>query len=539
MSTRRRFKTVAGLVIYALYILWGYYEEKVLTRAIKKRTLTEDLTLISLQCAGFAAIAFLFVLLPRQSLAQRLFAATGLGDALDRIFGKQAGAPSMPPASPHALRKKFAFKTRPAVKRNKRQATVCEVESPLAKGLKVCLIVCVLSLINIASKASAYRSLDHTNYLLMLVVRSFRLLPVAVSRMLSERRTDLHFAKSQISALTVIFGTFIFVFGREEREENLEILLSRKDLFRAEKFNDKRKRKLARGLLKFMSYKLSGSLDFSAEAQGAQEAAFMQGLLARERGEAPSSPSPFLGDSPCHLDITEYRGLLCLYNNVRPPGLSQSTQEVFRILNGPMSPQYRQTISSLVASLLEFISANSSPSLFNTFLEENKLKAGCLLWVYSWTEVCVGGGQKLLSKAYKVDFVLIFFYMNLLSMIMAFAMVYTSFLFSPGPGTFALLMLSHWKKDTLLLVLLNPLAKVLMYRTMAKRGAVTLLSIDIGRKFCSVLLSIVFYGHNFGLSQFAGLLLIFAGFIVDADINHMFLSAGSRNILYRKRDLSH
>jgi uncharacterized membrane protein len=554
MWLRKRFGIVIALGIYILYISRGYIEEKLLATELRQRAVEEDVVLMMLHCGGAMSVCFAFALLPRTPPVKRLLEMVGVFQMIEWLFGKRKYSLSAPPTEESGSKQRCSGTMyKPAVKRMKFESFLVEKEHRQMRYPKMFFFFVFLSIANVLSHLFAYRALRYTSYPNLIVVRAFKRFPLQLPMLKTHKKGRLCLHRRSVASLLLVLGIFIFVFVQGDKTNGIDLAPGRRSVEAMKNFSDVRKRKIVGSIVEFVSYKIE-KIEKGADLAGLEEQALLEGVMRGERVGRETAQ-----------EMLNYKSLVDLYNNRIKGGFSKDARNILQTLNSPQSDQYRSVLNSLFFSLIELLQKDRNVGEFNVFVERCSVKCACYLCCYAWMSVVVDGGETLLFKSFKVDFVLILFATNLLSMLIGLLVfvfssekieniirvielvaapfsrkkLYTSL----GPNlpkvqeVFKQICF-FLTRDAMFVILINPLAKLLVYRAVAKKSLAIWQGVDIGRKFFAVLFSIFLYSHNFATSHYTGLFLMFFALILDSSINKMFFSAKSLSLLYRRKGLA-
>lgn len=474
----------SSLSEYVLKIVYAYYIEGILTWRVQKTRVCDIVVMHALQSIIFFGVS-LFSLISR------------------------------------AKRKHFRIKRRrkkaekPKIVRIIKQARVAE-DSKEEEGRgnmyirerfeKIFLIVVLglLSGIDICNKLILYSVLEYTTYPIIGIARSFRLFPTPFG--ILGQGIPL---QSTFSIATTTMGIFTYIFSCEERVEDVEFLKKVSDLHDLGMLNaDDRIKVIKLGLRFLCSCYSSESLE--ALCTSDKEPIFMKTILAHK-----------LPEQEYALPIKDqvaiyYKNLLLLHKNKE---ISQDHPEVTKVFERILVDRNTTTpeIEKLALSFIKMITAGNNTRSFQAFLEKRKINAGIFLTLHSCIEVVLETGQIFLCNKFRIQPEFAITAMNLLSAtsILGVIIYYPQAIID---------VLKIYKKNLLISTLTLSYIKLFA----RKSGIVPLLNsrigMQIGMKFFSLFLSIIFYGHEFSARHAIGIIIMIPGCLINLKNHNTLLS---------------
>ncbi|KAI5181371.1 hypothetical protein NEOKW01_1565 [Nematocida sp. AWRm80] len=476
-----------GLVDYTLSIIGNYYTESVLAPGLYQRTISDDIACLSVQCFWY----FLCSLYPLVNRLRRT-----------KITTQQPVKKSVPKVHKNTNAIKRIRYTAGSGDRKSRAPLKEEVTERIEKT-KILVIITFLACINIMNKVIMYKSLEYTTYPTMAIVRSFRIFPLSLGR----RESKGIFPGGMISVVVALVGIFTYVFSREERTENLFFLQRlAQDHKNIECLQPETKRKLIRMALRFLDLSIRKS-KHSFHGITEEEENFVSGIL-----QGTPQIHPYL--YPLDQQGRFFKGLIRAYHNQSVD--SKSVSELFHHIDHLDTPEAQVPISHLIYSFCSLVSIDKNSLYFKVFLERNKINAAVLLTIHSWLEILLESGQVVLFKMYSIDYQYILYGTNLLSSVICWSILLLT-------GYPKRNMYRYIRRDVFMATFTLSLTRVFSFSEKNK-GSIHQMSMQIGRKFFSLLMSLVFFGHDFNLGHCIGILLMFLGCLMNLNMHSVLLS---------------
>ncbi|KAI5187124.1 hypothetical protein NEHOM01_1950 [Nematocida homosporus] len=549
MGNKHVFWASNGLLDYLTSILGGYYTEQALVKDVLYRDCFACLVPILMQ-SGIHLVCSLYPFV-MQRRRRRVREARGMVKYVRGSGGrhqiKRVKLHAMPvPARALAL----------ALREH------LEYRAERVEKLVILLMMAGLAVVAVVSKLVMYEALKYTTFTTLGIVRSFRLFPVSLT---SGHWNGHRPAGKKVAVMAATMGIFIYIFSPEERVENIHFL---KNILPGRKPNlmtAEDKQRLIRSGLRFLEWtdminrpKASlGSQPFYLmpyylikQVCGVRKSKLGLGLgrVSREdenqvRNDeclarvsytpdqivalsleeqfivqllAGEVPKQHLNLSPHIYSRLHYRGLLAVMQGSQHED-PRVVEILTRVSSGRKDPQTERVVNALSISLLRIICTGPNILLFKAYLEKKKILAAILLALNSWLEVALEAGLVVLFKMYHIEYGCISYGVNLISVLLTYAFLV---LYGYSPGD----MYACVTRDRILSSLFGSLSRFFSYQDGDRNYPVLRTSLQIGRKFFSLLMSTIFFRHDFNVGHCIGILLMFIGSIMNVGLHSVLLS---------------
>ncbi|EHY65116.1 hypothetical protein NERG_01562 [Nematocida ausubeli] len=482
-------KSAAGFGEYALRIIYGYYNESMITCGLRAYRFLDGVSIIFSQSIVYIGLSLFFLALH----SRRRKNSSKRGQKHETQSKKKTHQIKRPKVAEYGL---------DGLDRN---------ESGLQRTLHQCkfvLMILCLVCINILNKLMLYKSMEYISYPTFSIIRSFRLFPAPqsiIGRSISYRM------KMSIGMATA--GIFIYLFTREEKVESIRYLERLSTLHDPRAIHEYDKVKIVRLSLRFLYFytkKFLSSSDVPCE-----EEAFIAGILKNEL--PPQDYAAPLKDQAQKY----YKTLLLLHGNrskevVGKAGIKEIFNKMARRNGNKSTPE----IDYLALSFVKMICAGQNTSYFHAFLEQRKIAAAAYMAFHSIMEVALEAGQIVLCKRFGVQNDFITIIINLLG-----ALVLCIVLLFHSSGLHD--WICRFRKDLFLASSLLYYIRFLSTEEgtiFTEKKDVNRMGLQIGVKFFSLLLSVVLYTHDFTLGHIVGLFLMFISYLININMHTVLLS---------------
>ncbi|KAI5170715.1 hypothetical protein NEFER03_0174 [Nematocida sp. LUAm3] len=489
------------ILSYILCTIGGYYAENTMSSSIRRRKKEEILSLISIQCLGY----FLCFLFPLLSAAQR--------KGKTFLVRTRRRAKERKPENHQVKRGKLETQQSKVEKE-----TVVEHSygyyTERKEKIGILVLLALLGAINITNQIVLYRSLEYTTYTITQVVRLFRMIPISLTFSSSNPRIS---REGKVSIVLAVLGAFMYIFSSNERIEDIYLLKRLVKNNHTSALRTEDRTRIIRLFLRYLDYH-AGDIPKIEEKQ---EKEFISDIIngISKRGNE-------------NISIKEctnkyYRGLLSLSKGEQSE-VGEKTKRVFIYLQKKYpEKQEEESIKALSSSVLQIICQGKNAFMFKAFLEKDKISAGMHLALSSWLEVIFDLGVLILYRIYRIEEIYIRSGVNLLSSLFCWIYLFSS-------GFSSSFILRSITKDTFLSSACLEGAKLLMFHEIERKGLLFHIYLEIGKRFFSILLSVIFFKHGFYTGHCIGVLFMLVGCMVSLDSHSLLLSRWS-NILSRKR----
>ncbi|KAH9385558.1 uncharacterized protein NEMAJ01_0454 [Nematocida major] len=469
---------------YALKILNSYYAESMLTPGVTQRHFLRDIAMFSAQSIVYFW-ASLFCLVSKTRKKHFVVKRCKLGS----LFPKTARATKKQKVS-----ESYAEKGPGSTQDQKERV----------EKIILIFLLAVLACLNILNKILQCKSLEYVSFPTMSIVRSFRLFPTPLGVVRNRRQR-----MSMLSILLATAGMYVYIFSCEERVESLHFLRQLVSLedFRMLCHHDKIK--IIRMTLQFMYYYTKA--DLLAGKGPEEESAYMECILS---GKQPAQDYSLpVKDQAARY----YRSILLLYGNKPIPEDKRAAREVFKRVLDVEKKRGGSGADQLALSFIKLICTRPNTAYFQAFLERRKFDAAFYLALHSWMEVAFEAGQIFLCKEFGIPYEFVTTAVSLLSATVGAAVV-------AGMSHSLENANMNIRKDMVMSSIIFLYIRLFCTKEFCAEMDDTRMGLQIGMKFFSLLLSVMFYGHDFNLGHVSGVFLMFIGCLFNINMHTILLS---------------
>lgn len=496
------FWSTSGIFDYVFGMLGDHFTEQFLLPPIRGRTILQSFLALFMQ--GLCnCLFFLYPLL--QILKKRVIICKSL---LEEGKRKEKNA------AKHSQTKRICRKRYIPIKRTKKGNKVefIDYREDSTEKIKVLILITILAILSILSKLFLYSSLEYTSYTTISIVRSFKLFPIPFILLSSNRNSNFS-AKSRVSIIFIIIGVFTYIFAPSEKIENILFLQKIAEHTTLSCLEMEDKFRLIRLFLQFFAY--SSKDELLHTPQVLEEGLFINQILS---GHIPEQER----EASIEMQITKYyRGIVSLYKSDRV----QESIEIHQLLEylvkkgqkGQEKKKQQSIIDAFALVCIRTILNRRNSLYFKAFLERKKMIAGMLLFLHSWTELLLEAGQVTLFKLYTLEYSYFSYALNFFSALISWLVL----CFSSCKG---IQMHRNVPKSLLLSIIFVSLSRFFSFKITGGRKPVLYTSLQLGKKFFSIVISTVFYCYNISIEHCMGLLFIFIGYMVDINMHMVLLS---------------
>ncbi|KAI5191432.1 hypothetical protein NEMIN01_1508 [Nematocida minor] len=468
---------------YVLKILNAYYTESMLTCGIVRRDFCDDSAMLASQSMVFFGFSLACLM-------------TGVRRKNFRI--KRHGDESAKAKGGRAVKKTKL--TERNVEEDKKKDL--DLKERLEK-IRLIILLILLAGVNIFNKLMLYKGLQYISFPTMAIVRSFRLFPTPLGIV----GHDLT-SRSTLSVLIAAMGIFTYIFSKEEKVENIHFLakVAESNDFRILHNSDKIK--IIRLGLRFL-YNYVGK-DLRSFKPMQEEELFLQSILNNRL------PAQNYSLSLKEQGARYYKNLLLFHANCPVDPNRKEAEEIFEKIiksKGSATPE----MNNLAFSLIKMICTQENTIYFQAFLEKRKISAAVFLCVHSWMEVALEGGQVFLCKKFGIQYEFVITAVNLLS-----ATILSGILFNTSRGIGVIL--KNFRKDMFISSFTSAYIRLFLTKTAIEKMDDSRMGLQIGMKFFSLFISVIFYNHDFNLGHVLGTFLMFVGCLVNLNLHNILLS---------------
>lgn len=529
---------------YSLHVLGQYYLEESLKCKTMRRVLFDDLALIAVQNFGMLLLFLPFQgrFIWRKDALQAKHLAIGRPHSTKRKSPTKKSAPqkiatasaSAAPepgpamgANPKTLGKKIK-----GTKQKKKRL------NETLKKVQVLGGMCVLSLMGVLSRIIFFKTLEHTSYPVICIVKAFRLFPGTAEVMplpTTSRRVESEL-ESMLGTFLTTVGIFVYVFAEEEEEHDRVYL--KKNLIRLSSpdtvFPDTISHKIIRlGL----GYLRTQARSHNGEPTGhpASARVFLQAVLA---GDRP--------DMDITMTIQEqirayYHEVILEYSGCSVHPADQSRGRAVKGARGENVKEKEKKEREMAKQLLECLNKHKktraekrrqqvfagcilrtllrpeeSPEKLALFLEHRKIKAAIFLAAHFWAEAIKEGTQTLFIKKYRMENTSVQHGVSMVTGIMCWLVLFLNGYDQKKVAEYA---------NVIVFLSLFSFSQTLR----RKQNTSTIsppqqIGMKVGRKILSVLFSSILHDHQFTATHAIGLFLLFAGSLLNESIYAMVYS---------------